>query len=155
MAIKSAIVAKIQAALSGTTGLSTWAKLESYLHTDPASVLESVYPAELFDSSVLEIITTKNNNFSYAVIFSKVGRHVNVYGRFNNITGNNQLFNALVFALKPGEYACTTNTLRNQTVAQGTNGTIGLTMSSTGLRLNNTVLAYETFNFSLTYNTLD
>lgn len=155
MAIKSAIVAKIQAALSGTTGLSTWAKLESYLHTDTASMLESFYKAELVDSSLLEIITTKNNNFSYSLVFSKVGRHVNVYGRLINISGSNKTFNTLVFALKAGEYACTTNTLTNQTVAQCTNGTIGLTMSSTGLRIQNTVLAGEIFFFSLTYNTLD
>ena len=103
MATKAEIQAAIQAQLTGNAGLTTHAQHEEFLHTEPDSFLEAIYPVPVNDTDASNTITTPNSSFfDYDIEITKIGRQVHIVGTVTANAG----FNAgiTVFSISNPEY---------------------------------------------------
>jgi len=106
MAIKSAIKTAMQNALSLTSGLSTWTKLESYLHTQSDSILENLYnTTPLSDTNATtNVFTEVDTNIEYALTTQKQGAHFTLKGTIKNNTGSALSHSVNLVTITNGEY---------------------------------------------------
>lgn len=129
----------------------------STMHTDPNSIIELVYGDNVFDDSLTENITTKNNNFSYSVSFHKTGNNINISGRF---TALNTVSGAIILEISNSDYFPIDNFSFTQ-MAHRTNIDDTITVLVTNqsgigvLRTTNPVISGETFYFNFNYKALN
>ncbi len=148
MANKVAIEAQIQDALSNTTGVSTWAKLESYLITESDSILENVYSDIITETHLVNSITTPNSNFEYSVTIRKVGGFVHIHGTFEKVYVGS-LTPHIVFAFNDTDFYGS-----GGGTAFAVGSVLGVGMSNQNMEAAG-ALNGEFFGFSVIYNTTD
>ena len=155
MATKTEIEANITSQLTGNAGVTTRSAHESLLKTETASILENIYaPVVLDDTSGTLTITQDNANFIYDVTFSKVGRTINIFGSFRNISGSVLSGGSVVFDILPGqtEFLSTENTNAIAQKIGASDEVISISLSNSQLLILNNVLSTEKFQFNFNYN---
>lgn len=164
---KLSIKAKIQSELTGRTGLLTYPEHEEFLHTDPNSFLENIYPDIINEADISNSITVNNANINYKVKIVKIGREVTLTGSFQNVSGST-LGSPTVFSINPSEAEYLVDTtpilsiFGNNIVSFGTakpllsNEAISMGVLDNGdIYVMNSVGIGEAFLFTITYNALN
>ncbi len=97
MATKSEIKAKIESSLSANPSKTTRLDHESFLHTNANSLLEAIYPEDVFDTEATNNVVTKqttDSDYDYSLSIVKTGRKVTISGvvRKNTASSTNDVF---------------------------------------------------------------
>lgn len=153
MATKAQIQSLITADLaSGVVGGILAIKHRNVLKDDANSILEAVYSAIIEDTEAAENITTSTGLFDYSITVSKAGRLATITGTFKANVG--LLANSSIFQFSDLDFA-TLNSMTSTGFASSINGNIRIYMLDNHLRIGNSVLSGEQFNFTITYPVKD
>lgn len=149
---KADLLSNINTKLASASGITAQEHRE-VLGTDADSVVESIYGSSVADSQATETITTANADFDYSVTFNKVGSSITVTGSFlcNNSVS---VIASQIFALKTGDWENSLIKYNGFAVNTSTNEAIPIFISG-GLSVFGSILAGESFNFSITYRALN
>lgn len=154
---KTAIIAKIQAMLTGNAGVTSRSEHEEFLHTDAASIVEAIYGSSVTETHSSGTVTTSNANFNYEVTINKVGSLVTMNGSFTvNGAGGGFLPTTVIFALADSNYTAEANDFFG--IAQKRNSdqeSIAIGMDGVNLQLEQVAFGGEQFFFTINYRTLN
>ena len=145
---KAEIIAAIQAQLTGNAGLTTHAEHEEFLHTETDSILEGGYGAAVLDSNGTETITTKNAFFNYTIRVFKNMNTITVSGNFFVVT-TPTFFDVVIFSFSDSNYEGNGTGFAINDVD---GSSFPITIIDEFVYHTRNVLAGETYNFSVTYN---
>lgn len=134
-------------------GLNPAPTVREVFGTDPDSLLEAIYNDSVGDSHVLETYTTSNVNFDYLITIHKVGSDITITGNF---LANSSLPSATtIFTVSNTDYQSTTNSYYETASKFGSTDQMVVFMNTSELKIGNSILSGEKYNFTIKYKSLN
>lgn len=155
MKTKAEIIAKQQEVYTLNPDITDWDEVEETLHTEPESILETIYESSYSeDSTGTHTITTPNANFNYIATINKVGRTVFITGSL--IALDTVGMGEKILEIDSGVTGAVGNGLSFGVATNSNTGeAIEIRMNDSNLETNATILVGERFRFNINYRTLN